>query len=495
MPTQRDTRAEARTTERRTDSQAGSTSPATDESAAPDQRRWAIVSTAGRKTGQTLHRRGDCSTLHSATDIVPKPVDAYPHGEWCGVCAADVDPETATAMVWANPNTQNTGKANIVHPDPSCRHVTAKSAHKSLAVYPEGHFQWCTNCAGDPTVGRRPGLSTCDDCGTLVGDPGLDDGLCIGCQDESRPAVTDGGPVVAGTGEVDVDAPHTATVTLHRSPAPDGVDDLVFADFADEVPDRVGDLQGAQEWVETKLLETFDRDGNAHELLYTERQREWEDADAPEVATIHHDGEQVLALEVHNEALDKWRPVATDGGIDVDHDENCAACGVKPRVESSRYCAGCREALVATDGGIDVDDVGVEDGEGTPLGEADSTEADSSVPDDAVGQLDLTAFQTHILVILSEEPQYGLAVKRALEDYYDAEVNHGRLYPNLDDLVELGLVEKSPLDKRTNQYKLTAAGHDAVRDRLGWILERYVTDTDRVDDVHALLEAALEGDA
>ena len=37
---------------------------------------------------------------------------------------------------------------------------------------------------------------------------------------------------------------------------------------------------------------------------------------------------------------------------------------------------------------------------------------------------DLTAFQHNILVILSEEPMYGLAIKRQLEEYYGTEVNH-----------------------------------------------------------------------
>lgn len=46
---------------------------------------------------------------------------------------------------------------------------------------------------------------------------------------------------------------------------------------------------------------------------------------------------------------------------------------------------------------------------------------------------DLTAFQQNILTVLAEEPQYGLAIKRELENYYDSEVNHGRLYPNLDE--------------------------------------------------------------
>ena len=100
---------------------------------------------------------------------------------------------------------------------------------------------------------------------------------------------------------------------------------------------------------------------------------------------------------------------------------------------------------------------------------------------------ELTAFQQNILAILSEEPMYGLAIKRELESYYGSEVNHGRLYPNLDDLVADGLVEKSELDKRTNQYELTEAGHDAVLGQLEWVLDRFVTDETRGDEIRALL--------
>lgn len=101
---------------------------------------------------------------------------------------------------------------------------------------------------------------------------------------------------------------------------------------------------------------------------------------------------------------------------------------------------------------------------------------------------DLTAFQQNILVILSEEPRYGLAIKRELEDYYGTEVNHGRLYPNLDELVEMGFVEKSELDKRTNQYELTDTGHEVVLDQLNWVLSKYVTDGERVETVDDLVE-------
>jgi len=101
---------------------------------------------------------------------------------------------------------------------------------------------------------------------------------------------------------------------------------------------------------------------------------------------------------------------------------------------------------------------------------------------------ELTAFQHNILTILAEEPMYGLAIKRELEDYYGTEVNHGRLYPNLDDLVELGLVEKSELDKRTNQYELTDDGVAAVMDQIGWTLEKIVTDEEREQQIRDLLE-------
>lgn len=65
-----------------------------------------------------------------------------------------------------------------------------------------------------------------------------------------------------------------------------------------------------------------------------------------------------------------------------------------------------------------------------------------------------------------DEP-YGLAIKRGLEDNFHREVNHGKLYPRLDSLAKDGLVEKSPLDRRSNAYRLTNEGMGALRDRIG----------------------------
>ena len=102
---------------------------------------------------------------------------------------------------------------------------------------------------------------------------------------------------------------------------------------------------------------------------------------------------------------------------------------------------------------------------------------------------DLSSFQQNILAILSEEAMYGLAIKRQLEAYdYDSEVNHGRLYPNLDQLVDAGFIEKSELDKRTNQYALTDDGYEAVIDTLGWTVSKFVTDDDRAETVQDLID-------
>jgi DNA-binding PadR family transcriptional regulator len=77
---------------------------------------------------------------------------------------------------------------------------------------------------------------------------------------------------------------------------------------------------------------------------------------------------------------------------------------------------------------------------------------------------DLSLFQAEVLATIVEEKRYGLGIKRELEDWYGKEVNHGRLYPNLDDLVEMGLVEKSDRDRRTNDYMATPAGRRVLRE-------------------------------
>ena len=67
---------------------------------------------------------------------------------------------------------------------------------------------------------------------------------------------------------------------------------------------------------------------------------------------------------------------------------------------------------------------------------------------------DLTAFQRDCMyVIAGMDSPKGVAIKDSLDEYYGTEINHGRLYPNLDALVEKGLVDKGKVDDRTNAYR------------------------------------------
>ncbi|MDF9745044.1 PadR family transcriptional regulator [Natrinema salsiterrestre] len=91
---------------------------------------------------------------------------------------------------------------------------------------------------------------------------------------------------------------------------------------------------------------------------------------------------------------------------------------------------------------------------------------------------DLTGFQRDLLyVIVGQDQPHGLAIKAELEDYYDQEIHHGRLYPNLDDLVNKGLVEKGELDRRTNYYAETQRGHRELEARRDWE-QQYLEDSE-----------------
>ena len=82
---------------------------------------------------------------------------------------------------------------------------------------------------------------------------------------------------------------------------------------------------------------------------------------------------------------------------------------------------------------------------------------------------DLTGFQRDLLCVIAggDEPN-GLAIKDELEAYTETEIHHGRLYPNLDTLVNKGLVEKGEVDRRTNYYRLTARGEREIEARRAW---------------------------
>jgi DNA-binding PadR family transcriptional regulator len=82
---------------------------------------------------------------------------------------------------------------------------------------------------------------------------------------------------------------------------------------------------------------------------------------------------------------------------------------------------------------------------------------------------DLTAFQRDMLFVVSGlgAPK-GVEVKEELDAYYESEIHHGRLYPNLEELVEKGLISKGQKDNRTNEYTLTELGVQAIETRREW---------------------------
>jgi DNA-binding PadR family transcriptional regulator len=81
----------------------------------------------------------------------------------------------------------------------------------------------------------------------------------------------------------------------------------------------------------------------------------------------------------------------------------------------------------------------------------------------------LTGFQRDLLAVLvartdagDETP--GQRIKEDLEARGYAEINHGRLYPNLDGLADRDLVEKEPFayDRRTNAYRPSQRGRELI---------------------------------
>ncbi len=91
----------------------------------------------------------------------------------------------------------------------------------------------------------------------------------------------------------------------------------------------------------------------------------------------------------------------------------------------------------------------------------------------------LTGFQRDVLYCIAEADEpYGLGIKAELEEYGDTDVNHGRLYPNLNTLTDKGYVKKSKLDDRTNRYELTDAGREVLAERREWEAEQLAGELD-----------------
>lgn len=105
----------------------------------------------------------------------------------------------------------------------------------------------------------------------------------------------------------------------------------------------------------------------------------------------------------------------------------------------------------------------------------------------------LTEFQYSVLYVLAEGSDYGLGIKKELQDYYDEEINHGRLYPNLNKMTDGGLLQKSAIDSRTNEYVLTEHGLALALDRLEWGIGKLVPEDERAGRLVSELDEAVLG--
>ena len=85
--------------------------------------------------------------------------------------------------------------------------------------------------------------------------------------------------------------------------------------------------------------------------------------------------------------------------------------------------------------------------------------------DGGVRWSDLNGSKRDLLVEIYQLDQpSGQDIRRRMEAEHDEEVTHGRLYSNLNDLVDVGLLDKGELDLRTNYYKITNDGQRLVED-------------------------------
>ena len=81
---------------------------------------------------------------------------------------------------------------------------------------------------------------------------------------------------------------------------------------------------------------------------------------------------------------------------------------------------------------------------------------------------DVSAFQRDLLAAAGQLEQADKTVTTSgmieiLAPLYSEEITRGRLSRNLDDLDRRGMIDREPLDGRTNEYPLTDLGREVVR--------------------------------
>ncbi|MHA1972636.1 MAG: PadR family transcriptional regulator [Candidatus Hodarchaeales archaeon] len=70
----------------------------------------------------------------------------------------------------------------------------------------------------------------------------------------------------------------------------------------------------------------------------------------------------------------------------------------------------------------------------------------------------------NILKILEMGPKYGYEIMKLIEEISDWKPSPGSIYPSLNKLIDLGLIERQESEKRRIYYKITKDGKEFLRD-------------------------------
>ena len=105
--------------------------------------------------------------------------------------------------------------------------------------------------------------------------------------------------------------------------------------------------------------------------------------------------------------------------------------------------------------------------EKTVRGPSDET-GDAGLLDSKYRLGDVSAFQRDLLAASGQLEQAGETVTTSamieiLAPHYSEEITRGRLSRNLDDLDRREMIDRKPLDGRTNEYPLTDLGREVLR--------------------------------
>lgn len=81
---------------------------------------------------------------------------------------------------------------------------------------------------------------------------------------------------------------------------------------------------------------------------------------------------------------------------------------------------------------------------------------------------DISSFKRDLLVVVAgmDGPE-GTEIRRELEEYYPEEITAGRVYPQLTELADKGLINKQ-IQGRANKYWLTERGVKELQQRREW---------------------------